>query len=77
MTKLQFATVPCLVWYTVILKLHIIDGKKEAHISGNVFIPYSSPLRAKFAKFPVIPYVYDLSYICVHGCVFSTLCIHT
>ena len=71
--------VSCLVCYTVILKLHIIDGIKEARVSGNLFIPHSSPQRAKFAKFPVISYVCDLSYICVHGYVFSVLyaCINT
>ena len=65
--------VSCLVCYTIILKLHIIDSKKEAHVSGNLFMPHSSPLRAKFAKFPFIPYVCDLSYICVHGYLFSVL----
>ena len=62
--------VSCLVCYTVILKLHIMDSKKEAHVSGNLFIPHSYPLRAKFAKFPVIPYVYVISatFVCMDMC---------
>ena len=80
-----------LLCYTVILKLHIIDSKKEAYVSGNLEIcpyynatnqPHSSSLnlsRAKSSKFPIIPYIGDLSYVhlCAWICVYSTSYINT